>query len=170
MWSKPETQIPAELIARRDQAALAVLITQAAKLKSLGPRRAMFLSSTDLNIAYRAFQRNLCPLPGVEETPRNGLDGRLPGEGRRGCRGACRRAHIRGGCAGRGGSVLGEPPSHDGSGQALRLQAPTSPHLTPCSQPSGLIPVPLPAPSAYRHWRSETLPHARYFGDSTLVL
>ena len=31
-------------MARRDQAALAVLITQAAKPKSLGPRRAMFLN------------------------------------------------------------------------------------------------------------------------------
>jgi hypothetical protein len=46
---------------------------------------------------------------GAEDTTWNGFDGRLPGDGWRGCRGACRRAHIRVVCAGRGGSVLGEP-------------------------------------------------------------
>jgi hypothetical protein len=60
---RPETQIPAELVARRDRVALAVFITQAAKPKSLGPRRAMFLSSTDLKIARPVRQRNLPAAP-----------------------------------------------------------------------------------------------------------
>jgi hypothetical protein len=62
-WSKPVTQIPAELIARRDRVALAVFVTQAAKLKSLGPQRAMSLSVANLKIASRVPPRNLFAAP-----------------------------------------------------------------------------------------------------------